>query len=236
MAEIQMLDILGTLELVEINPPPKQDPERFRAYITKPVVVVAGYGGWSRIARPRRKALTEWVGRDSMSLEIEFLTDVEGEFRGDWNERNIRSLERLAGIDIQDPQPPLFKLHSRPDKLIPHGVKRASHVDWFVDALTWDKESILTSTNGNRTRAGGVMTVTQFVADERLTPSVRRRGDSNRSRTGGKKKTHTVRAGETLSEIAKAVYGKASRWKEIAKANGIRDPKKLRVGQELKIP
>ena len=236
MAEIEMLDRLGTLELVEINPPPRQDPERFRAYVTKPVIVVAGYGGWSRVARPRRKAITEWIGRDSMSLEIEFMTDVEGEFRGDWNERNIRSLERLAGIDIQDPQPPLFKLHSSPAKLIPHNAKRAPHVNWFVDALTWDKETILTSGSGNRTRAGGVMTVTQYVADERLTPSVRRRSDRNRTKSGGKKKTYTVKRGQTLSDIAKEVYGKASRWHDIAHANHIRDPKKLKVGQELKIP
>jgi nucleoid-associated protein YgaU len=47
---------------------------------------------------------------------------------------------------------------------------------------------------------------------------------------------YTVRRGDTLSGIAARVYGKASRWPEIAKANHIRDPRSLRVGQVLIIP
>ena len=45
--------------------------------------------------------------------------------------------------------------------------------------------------------------------------------------------TYTVRSGDTLSGIA-AEFG--TTWQELAELNGIDDPSKLRVGQELKLP
>jgi LysM repeat protein len=46
----------------------------------------------------------------------------------------------------------------------------------------------------------------------------------------------TVRAGDTLFGFAVKYLGSGLRWKEIAKLNSIRDPKKLKVGQRLRIP
>ncbi|MHC5034076.1 MAG: LysM peptidoglycan-binding domain-containing protein [Planctomycetota bacterium] len=48
--------------------------------------------------------------------------------------------------------------------------------------------------------------------------------------------THIVQKGETLSEISRAYYGTASKWRDIAKANGISDPGRLQVGMRLTIP
>jgi len=45
-----------------------------------------------------------------------------------------------------------------------------------------------------------------------------------------------VREYETLGEIAARELGSSTRWTEIANLNGIRDPKSIRVGQELMIP
>ena len=47
---------------------------------------------------------------------------------------------------------------------------------------------------------------------------------------------YTVRKGDTLSGIAKATYGNPNRWPEIAKASGVSDPRKLKVGQVLTLP
>ncbi|HOU14269.1 MAG TPA: LysM peptidoglycan-binding domain-containing protein [Anaerolineae bacterium] len=49
---------------------------------------------------------------------------------------------------------------------------------------------------------------------------------------------YVVAAGDTLSAIAKKVYGDPDRWKEIFEANKatIKDPNAIRVGQELVIP
>ena len=51
-------------------------------------------------------------------------------------------------------------------------------------------------------------------------------------------KTHTVKAGDTLSKIAKQHYGSANLFMKIFEANKdiLRDPDKIHVGQVLKIP
>ena len=48
--------------------------------------------------------------------------------------------------------------------------------------------------------------------------------------------THRVRAGETLSEIAKRYLGSSEDWKRLADHNGIDQPKKMAVGTILTIP
>lgn len=53
-----------------------------------------------------------------------------------------------------------------------------------------------------------------------------------------KPKMYTVAAGDSLSKIAKHVYGNASQYMKIFEANKdkISDPDKIKVGQELIIP
>ena len=54
----------------------------------------------------------------------------------------------------------------------------------------------------------------------------------------GSLRTYTVKAGDTLSKIAKDTYGDASQWKKIHAANAdlIRDPDKIQVGWVLQLP
>ncbi|MGY1457984.1 MULTISPECIES: LysM peptidoglycan-binding domain-containing protein [unclassified Luteimonas] len=49
---------------------------------------------------------------------------------------------------------------------------------------------------------------------------------------------YTVQAGDTLSHIAKAQYGKASQWRRIFDANRdqLDDPDRIKPGQVLKVP
>lgn len=235
-----VLSAQGIFRLTEIDPPPGERATSCAGYLVKPVIVTAGYGGWSRVARPRKKALTEWVGRDSTSLEIEFLLDAYTENDGLFVIGQERALERLAGLDINDPQPPLCRITSRPAALIPHNFHHASQVKWFVESIAWDKESIESNSSGNHTRIGGTLIITQYVEDERLSSlsSVERRKKAAGSGRGSSRKTYVVKSGDTLSKIAARsdVYGNASKWKKIADANGIRDPKKIHVGQTLKVP
>ncbi len=45
-----------------------------------------------------------------------------------------------------------------------------------------------------------------------------------------------VRENETLGEIAAREMGSSEAWQVLANANGIQDPRKLKLGQELRIP
>lgn len=49
-------------------------------------------------------------------------------------------------------------------------------------------------------------------------------------------KKYTIKQGDTLWDLADKNYGDGSRWKEIAKANKITDPRKLMIGQNIVIP
>jgi len=49
-------------------------------------------------------------------------------------------------------------------------------------------------------------------------------------------KSYVVRRGDTLSSIAAAVYRRADAWRELARANGIVNPRDLKPGQVLTVP
>lgn len=49
-------------------------------------------------------------------------------------------------------------------------------------------------------------------------------------------KKYTIQSGDTLGAIAQKFYGKASKYTEIAEANGIANPNAIRVGQEIVLP
>jgi LysM repeat protein len=49
-------------------------------------------------------------------------------------------------------------------------------------------------------------------------------------------RTYRVNRGDSLWIIAKRVYGQGSSWTLLAKANDLRDPNKLSIGQELILP
>lgn len=226
----------GLFTVAELHPPSKRDPRYFTGIIMTQPVVTAGYGGWSRVARPRRRALTEWVGRDSISISFDFMIDELQSGKGQYVEARCRNLDRMAGI--VSGEPPLCSLSSEPEKMIPFGEAWAPHISWFIESLSWNPQATIVNRVGNRLRAAGTIIFTQFVDDNRLSAAHRDKEKSGGKGRGSRKKTYTVKRGDTLSSIAarKDVYGDASQWKKIAKANKIRDPKKLNIGKVLKIP
>ena len=63
-------------------------------------------------------------------------------------------------------------------------------------------------------------------------------GQSPAAGTSGGGKTYTVKPGDTLSKIAKEMFGDANAYNEIFEANRdqLNDPNKIKPGQVLKIP
>ncbi len=88
---------------------------------------------------------------------------------------------------------------------------------------------------------GGMRNVWTRVSELHGGPTFEQEGGGAEQAPGGGKTSgdggiYKVKPGETLGAIAEKLLGNANRWRDIAKANGIIDPEKLRVGQELRIP
>ncbi len=60
--------------------------------------------------------------------------------------------------------------------------------------------------------------------------------DGGEGDTVGDNTTYTVKSGDSLMKISKKFYGDEGKYKLIMQANGITDPNKITVDQELKIP
>ena len=72
-------------------------------------------------------------------------------------------------------------------------------------------------------------------ADAPLNPSL---ADAPVAGTAGARRSYTVKAGDSLSKIAKAEYGDASQWRKIYEANkdAIKDPDLIYPGQTFTLP
>ena len=60
--------------------------------------------------------------------------------------------------------------------------------------------------------------------------------DLQHNLTVGSGTMYVVKSGDTLSKISKSFYGNPNQYPKIAQANGIANPDKIQVGQQLKIP
>jgi nucleoid-associated protein YgaU len=54
--------------------------------------------------------------------------------------------------------------------------------------------------------------------------------------TGGDEQPYTIKAGDNLSKVSKLFYGNANKYPEIAKTNGLDNPDKIQVGQQINLP
>lgn len=209
-----------------------------------PTPTADSYGGWQIVEIPKRMGLTEFAGRNPYGIEIEFLVDrfEEGKDRGaDHVERNFANLERIAGRNSEDDDPPIFVIDSNGH--IPHDFTRNPRQRWVVESLNWDKELTIISVERRPLRLGGTLVIRQYNHDtslgsydgpaERNRKKHRKKGDKGRTTT---KKLYTVKKGDTLSGIAQRELGDSKRWREIADANDIRDPRSIKVGQKLRLP
>jgi nucleoid-associated protein YgaU len=93
--------------------------------------------------------------------------------------------------------------------------------------------------NPNRLRIGEKLTIPASAAAASGEASPSSSGSAAKAGSTGRaasSKTYTVKSGDTLAGIARSVYGNAGRWKDIAAANRISNPRSIRVGMVLKLP
>lgn len=200
-----------------------------------PAIVTEGYAGWQVISVPKSVGVTVWQGRNPMAIEIPFMIDYfplddELDNPGIACENQVTNLERLCGVGGRS-QPSICCVDG--GGMIPHDYTIYSLHRWVIEQVSWDKDmEIRARTTGRRMRCGGVLTIRQFMTPAEL---LQRIGPRDRA---SKPKFYTVKKGDTLEKIAarRDVYGDANKWKKIADANNLRDPRSLRVGKKLRIP
>ena len=227
----------------------------FKAYFGDgAALVIDGYGGWEVEGRPKNIGLTVWAGRNPIAIEIPFVIDhysfgmlraapaVRGgrdpdEFdRCNACEEMVHILGNLCGLG-DDQQPPILAVDG--GGAIPHDDTMTSSPEdnpgkvhqWVIEGVVWDRSLEIRSDRYQlRMRCGGMITIRQFRTANDI---LRRLGPKNRAR---KPKIYIVKKGDTLHKIAANQYGNANKWKIIADANNLRDPRSLTVGKHLRIP
>lgn len=189
--------------------------------------ITGGYAIWEKVARPHRKALTRYQGRDPFQMTLPLL--LEG-FDGNVSvEPEIRALEMMALPPTAGSDPPTVTVAGA----VPH-----PELDWVIGGsdppLEWDASPIW-SPNGYRIRQAVTVHLLEHVGDDSNdTATVSAVGSSAAGTSAAG--VYVVNDGDTLQSIAALRLGSASRWHEIADLNDIRDPRRLTVGQRLLMP
>lgn len=192
-----------------------------------------GVGGWEQVDHPKRPASTEYMGQPLKTLTIEALFD--GWQKQTSVEEPLRILNVWGSIPPGRREPPVLQF--RYANLAPYR--------WVLNGL--DYGDLLRRGDGARVRQYVTIELLEYrdtavflTPVKRAVPHPAPKGTPGKPSSGApvapSGRTYTVRGGDTLSSIAQAQLGKASRWPELARLNGIRDPRSLKVGQRLRLP
>lgn len=195
-----------------------------------PVQVVSGYGGWQVVSRERRIGLTQWQGKDPLRMSVPLLFD--GVRSGQGQELAISHLSRMALPPQGGGEPPVVTISGR-------GVPSPGPTQWVIENLQWGSNVMWDFDDSgvmSRVRQDVVVNLLEYRGDDRVAFRALQPGLKPGKSTSGWPKTYTVKSGDTLQKIAAHFYKNASKWKQIATANNIRDPKKLKVNSTIRIP
>ncbi|MCH9002794.1 MAG: LysM peptidoglycan-binding domain-containing protein [Planctomycetes bacterium] len=91
-------------------------------------------------------------------------------------------------------------------------------------------------TNPDRLQVGAVVKIPPAPRGDRSAPNAA--SEESASPTG-KKRTYTVKSGDSFYAIAQSQLGEASRWNELFELNKTLvkgDPKRLQIGQVITLP
>lgn len=194
-------------------------------------------GGWAEVSHPRGNTTVEWQGRPLRTVSFPLLLQTQrtGQVGTGPAPDRLGSVESDVALLTSWGQPlpplgepPVLRLDYGPAEsglyvlqgLKPTGVERRRAndlarwlVEFEVELVEWREPQVL-------------LTPAQQVAARPL--------PTGTPRPSGR--TYTVRAGDTLVAIAARLLGSSTRWQELGRLNGVRDPRKLRIGQVLRLP
>jgi nucleoid-associated protein YgaU len=206
-----------------------------------PPDVIDGFGGGYTVTpRKRRRSLTDFDTLNPIRIQIEMMFDRFAQRES--VEKEIRTLEKMGAIPDESSEPPHLIYDAGGSG--PHDKKRAKHNRWVIsEPIVWSQQKWHPKRRF-RTRIMATVVLQQVVQDKHL--KLRKKAkkkkpgfdknDKCKERKDPRKKFYTVKKGDTLAKIAARFYGDSDCWKKIARANDIRDPKKVKVGKKIKLP
>ena len=186
--------------------------------------ITGGYGNWAQVLIPRDDPLTQWSGRNLITMDLDLLLD--GYRDGRSVEPQLTALEALATRGPGMLTPPPLRIYG--------AVPRAG-LKWVITGIDYTTTPAVLRKfpSGERLRQDTTVHLMEY-RDETTLVSLPR-GDA----TPSPPTKYMVKRGDTLKTIAARRLGKSSRWPDIAKLNtGLRGPKLAAswVGKTIKVP
>lgn len=184
-----------------------------------------GVGGWEAVARPRHRPITVWRGpQNPLTFALPLLFDgwLHSD-EGESVEADVRTLEKMAGLDKGDPEPPLLIIEGS----LPHDESRAPSNRWVIADIAWG-ETIRRASDGHRVRQACVVTFLLHEEDARLARTV--------APPRPRHETVHVRPGETWNHLAARTLGDKRLARRLARLNGGRSPDVAIRHRQVKVP
>jgi nucleoid-associated protein YgaU len=158
--------------------------------------------------------LIQYVRGDSEKLSLEALVDTSDTLTlDDVRLSYVNRIRALMSIDPKEHAPPIVKFV------------------WGRDVFTGVLENlgityVLFTPEGKPLRAKLTLSLKEYPYPTATPPM----------QSPNVEKSFVARRGDTLASISQALYRSPVYWREIAAANGIVDPRRLRPGQVLTVP
>lgn len=176
----------------------------------------SGYARWRLENRPRREPLTVFDGMDALTLVLAVLLD---KWPGGSVEGDILRLEGLTTPAVDGGEPPVVRVTGP----IPH-----ANLSWVITDLQFG--DVLYNKRRQRSRQAVAITLTRYIASDRVRPRV--------VKAGAVARTVRAKKGDTPTSIAVREYANATLWLAIADLNGKgwKRTQKLAAGTLVKLP
>jgi hypothetical protein len=182
-----------------------------------------GLGGWQEVTRERRESITDYTGPAVDKLDLTVRCDGLAANRS--VEADVAWLVELgekSGI-----QSPTFTASG------PFWLSGTLFVLASMDWGTYYRRA----SDGHLVQQELTLHLWKYVAGDVVVTSPAKKHKAANGQSGtSHPKTYTVKSGDTLQSIAAKIYGTSKKWSDIASANNLRDPNRLKPGQVLKLP
>jgi nucleoid-associated protein YgaU len=177
---------------------------------------------WKRDAQrnAKKSGTIHFNGSDPSKLSLELFFDATAEM----DDKVVKAVEKLFSCCVPTDKSRQARKGSPPWVVFHWGGMTS--FPGFVSSVT--AKYTLFTPSGMPVRALCTLTLEEISGEQA--------GQNPTSGALAARDTHVVVAGDTLASVAHTAYGDPALWREVAKANEIDDPMRLRPGTRLLIP